>query len=129
MVRFDIGTVREHLHRLKWKDGLARDDIRRRWPGLPETIYNALPRDYVFRNEGEVMSYLEHLLRHGALDRLEDTGEPPQSYRPSVGDVTHSPREHGVGSGGDPGYTGGGSVQTGVGRSGTTYGDTEEKVR
>ncbi len=129
MERFDLGMIRESLRKLAWGGGLSRDAVRDQWHNMPEQIYNALPKDYVFRDDGEVMSYLEHLLRHGAIENLRDTGEDPQQYKPSLGEVTHQPREHGVGSGADPGYSGGGSVQTGVDRGGTTYGDTEELIK
>jgi hypothetical protein len=122
---FDLGTIREKAHSLKWRDGLDRGGIRRQWHNMPSTIYDVLPVDYVFHNEGEVMSYFEHLLRHGALQNLRDTGDDPRTYKDSSEEFLRIPSKHGVGSGADPGYTGGGSVQTGVGREGTTYGDEE----
>ncbi|MCL5265448.1 MAG: hypothetical protein M1343_09710 [Chloroflexi bacterium] len=128
-MKFDLGMIREHLRKLKWGDGLTPAQMRHQWRGMPQHVYDGLPKDYVFRNEGEVMSYLEHLLHDGFIDRLEDTGEDPKEYRISPTGATQVPRQHGVGSGAGSGYTGGGSVQTGAGREGTTYGDTEEEVR
>ncbi len=128
MGTFDLGEIRESLQKLNWGKGLTRDGIRAQWTRMSASIYDALPLDYKFRDEGEAMSYFDQLLRHGVIQNLHDTGDAPNEYKPTLGNVTNAAREPGVGSGGDPGYTGGGSVQTGVGRQGTTYGDTEERT-
>lgn len=124
-----LGDIRVRLGKLKWKNGLNRDEMRKQWRNMPLRVYDLLPVDYRFRDAGEVMSYFEHLLRHGAVDELDFTGEPPSESVPST-TVVRMPlvsRQHGVGSGGGSGYTGGGSAQTGFGRAGTTYGDAEDQ--
>jgi len=125
-VDVDLGEIRERLRPLEWGDGLSRTEIKRQWQDMPDAVYGVLPTDFVFRNEGEVMSYLAHLRRHGAVAPLPEL--EPHGYGPSPTgtSVARAPTEHGVGSGTDTGYTGGGSVQTGVGRSGTTYGHEEK---
>jgi len=123
-----LGDIRVRLGKLKWKDGLNRDEIRKQWRNMPVRVYDLLPTDYQFKDAGEVMSYFEHLLHHGVVDELDLTEEPSESITSTT--VVRMPlasKQHGVGSGGGSGYTGGGSVQTGVGRTGTTYGDSEDQ--
>lgn len=124
-----LGDVRVKLSKLKWKDGLTREDIRKQWPNIPERIFDLLPIDYRFADAGALMSYFEHLMRRGAVEEMDLGGQPPSASIPSttMANMPLSPRQHGVGSGADPGYTGGGSVQSGIGREGTTYGDVEDE--
>lgn len=60
------------------------------------------------------------------FDEVEVAAEGgPTAWGESPTGITESMPDSGsgVGSGTGPGYTGGGSVQTGVGPEGTTYGD------
>ncbi|MBI4322636.1 MAG: hypothetical protein HY675_29445 [Chloroflexi bacterium] len=122
-----LGDIRERLSKLRWKNGLNRDEMRKQWRNMPSKVYDLLPTDYRFGTGGEVMSYFEHLLHHGIVEELDLAGKPPPEsvHSTTLARMPLVPHQRGVGSGTDPGYTGGGSVDTGVGPGGTTYGDTE----
>ena len=124
-----LGDVRTKLSKLKWKNGLNREDIHKQWRNMPLRIYDLLPADYRFADAGAVMSYFEHLLQRGAIEELDLAGQPPSASVPSttMARIRMVPHQHGVGSGGGSGYTGGGSVTSGIGREGTTYGDAEDE--
>jgi hypothetical protein len=98
-------------------------------PDLPGQVVAQLPADFRFRDPGEVMSYVRHLLAHGILPGDPDLAptNPPIGYGDSpTGRTfqTHS-LDHGVGSGAGSGYTGS-DAQTGEGRDGVPYGHHEE---
>ncbi|MBI3976814.1 MAG: hypothetical protein HY331_01385 [Chloroflexi bacterium] len=128
MDRNHLDDIRERLRSLDWSKGLTRLEMHRQWPDMPPALLDALPFDYRFADPGSVMSYVEAVLRTGRIDSVP--GEPPTGYgeSPLFGMHTVFPPEHGVGSGLDSGYTGGGSAQTGSTRDGTTYGAPEENT-
>lgn len=132
----DFASLRESLSRLDWGKGLTRDGIRLRFADVPEDVYIHLPSEKRFRSADEVVRFAQRALRRSAAreedeeealeqEALEEGG--PEAWGDSpTGSTTITPDlGHGVGSGANPGYTGGGSVQTGVGREGTTYGDEQ----
>ncbi len=127
----DLQGLRDSLRDLDWGTGLTRDAIRLRWPGLPQEIYMHLPSEKRFTSPEHLVSFVDRRLAMAESEEIpegsaaEDGG--PADWGDSVtgGTFTTPDLGHGVGSGANPGYTGGGSVQTGVGREGTTYGDAE----
>lgn len=126
MNRDHLDEIRERLRALTWGDGLTRSEILQQWPDIPEALFDLLPLNYRFPNAGSVMSYLETVLRLGPIETV--AGEPPSEYgeSPLLGVHFVIPREHGVGSDLDSGYTGGGSAETGTTTDGTTYGGPQE---
>jgi hypothetical protein len=50
-----VGDVRRALAALSWGDGLTRDQIRRRYRALPQSIYLRLPASKRFRAASEVL--------------------------------------------------------------------------
>lgn len=124
----DFAALRRQLEDIEWGQGLTRDAIRKRFRGLPEEVYLHLPSEKKFRNAEELVTYAERAIQ--VADRLiippegaaEEGGPEAWGDSPLESSVEVPERNHGVGTGGDPGYTGGGSVQTGVNREGTTYG-------
>ena len=123
----NLSTIRQRLNRLIWKDGLTREEIRRQWRNIPISLYERLPLGYRFRGPGDVMSYLERLLRDQPI--IMGPVDAPHGYEVSSAarSLDILPAQHGVGSGSDSGVTGGGSAQTGTGREGVTYGGGQEE--
>ncbi len=132
----DFAALRAQLARLDWGRGLTRDGIRLRLGQLPEELYMHLPSEKRFRSADEVVLFLQHAMRWAASrepqeeealeqEALEEGGPGGWGDSPTGETVVTPDLGHGVGSGAHPGYTGGGSAQTGVGREGTTYGDEE----
>ncbi|MDA8216463.1 MAG: hypothetical protein M0Z94_02470 [Dehalococcoidales bacterium] len=125
----DFDRLRRQLAALEWGKGLTRDGIRLRYRELPEEVYLHLPSEKAFRSAEEVVVYTERALRRAQeLDMppegaAEEGGPEGWGDSPAAEIVERPDMGHGVGSGANPGYTGGGSAQTGVGREGTTYGD------
>ena len=115
------GEMRAELQQLHWGDGLTREEMLRQNPELPRDLVAQLPARFRFRNTGEVMSYFDHLRRHGVL-RTDPTLEPvtpPMDWgNAPTGRVYDTPDlSHGVGSGATTVETGS-SGQTGSERSG-----------
>ena len=125
----DFAALREGLADLDWGAGLTRDGIRLRWPALPQEVYLHLPSEKRFTSAEEVMLFVHRRLRLAEQEEIPEDGALGDGGPPAWGDsvtgetLVRPDLGHGVGSGAHPGYTGGGSVQTGVGREGTTYGD------
>ena len=112
------GELRVALHRLHWGDGLTREEMWRQNQRLPRNLLARLPAGYRFRGPAEVMSYFDHLRRHG-VEEIQPVvpplawGESPTGHTFSTGEL-----QHGIGSGATTVETGA-SGQTGVDRSGT----------
>ena len=134
-MRIDIGELRAWLGELQWGEGLTSPEVlaqaRARSlhppPGGGQVI-EQLPRDYRFRNPGEVLSYVEHLLRSGVMPGNPDLSpvQPPSGYTdsPTGRMLPSSDLNHGVGSGAGSGYTGS-DAQTGDSQEGVDYTDAE----
>jgi hypothetical protein len=130
-MKIDVGELREWLGQLQWGEGLTSPEMLAQAharshhppPGVGHVI-EQLPRDFRFRNPGEVTSFVEHLLRSGVLPGNADLSpvQPPVGYTDSpTGRVFHSGEvHHGVGSGAGSGYTGS-DAQTGDSQSGVDY--------
>lgn len=132
----DFAALRRQLDGIDWGHGLTRDGIKKRFSGLPEEVYLHLPSEKEFRSSAELVAYAERAIE--IADRMvipaegaaEDGGPEAWGDSPLETVVEVPDPYRGVGIGGDPGYTGGGSTQTGVGPEGTTYGDgTSRKNR
>jgi hypothetical protein len=128
----DPGEIRNRLAEIEdWGDGLTREEIGRRAPGLPGEILDQLPPDYRFSDVGSVMSYLRHMLAAGivpdAVREVVGSADVPRGYgeAPTGQTVVPPDTEHGVGSGADPGFTGA-SSQAGVGQEGVAYTDASD---
>ncbi len=123
------GDLRARLARLQWGSGLTPREMMNQDVELPHQLLRHLPPDYRFRDAGEVMSYVDHLLAHGVLpgDPTLAATAPPMGYTDSPTGRTFAarPMGHGVGSGAGSGYTGS-DAQTGEGREGVPYGHSEE---
>jgi hypothetical protein len=131
----DYGRLQAALDKIDWGEGLTRDGIRLRYKGLPEDIYMHLPSEKEFRSGDELIMFARQRLEVASRPEpfneneiVEEGG--PMAWGDSPTAITEPLPDagHGVGSGADPGYTGGGSAQTGVGREGTTYGDGLDEV-
>ena len=130
-MRIDIGELREWLGRLQWGEGLTSPEIigqaratsQHPPPGGGQVI-DQLPRDFRFRNPGEVISYVDHLLKSGVMPGNADLSpvQPPSGYTDSpTGRVFQTGEvSHGVGSGAGSGYTGS-DAQTGDSQQGVDY--------
>jgi len=123
------GELRARLQKLQWGSGLTVREMLAQSPDLPQSIMEHLPRDYRFRDPGEVMSYVHHLLARGLLPENIQVAPvtPPIGYGDSpIGRTfqTHS-TEYGVGSGASSGYTGS-DAQTGECRQGVPYGHNKQ---
>jgi hypothetical protein len=127
----DLRGLQDRLQEIEWGTGLTRDAIRLRWPELPEEVYMHLPSEKRFSSANNLVGFLGRRLALAESPEIPeggatDDGGPADWGESSTGATLETPDlGHGVGSGANPGYTGGGSVQTGVGREGTTYGDAE----
>jgi len=127
----DFASLREQLAQLDWERGLTRDGIRLRWKRMPRQLYLHLPSEKRFVSAEEVVLYVRRALRLAAepempdKESVADGGPDAWGDSPSGETIVSPDLGHGIGSGANPGYTGGGSVQTGIGREGTTYGDAE----
>lgn len=116
----DWHNLRSALAKLKWGNGLTRDEMMNQSPDVRSPVMALLPADFRFPDAGAVISYFEKLEREGRLE-LADT-EPPQGYtdRSTTGLTVPAHRyPPSVGGGYGSGNTGS-SAQTGVGREGTS---------
>ena len=122
------GELRVALQRLHWGSGLTREEMWRQNQTLPRDLLGQLPSGYRFRDASEVMSYFDHLRRHGVSgnDPLVEPVMPPIAWGESPTGRTYGAKDlsHGVGSGATTVRTGA-SGQTGVDRSGTGAQDEE----
>ena len=128
----DLAALLRELQGIDWGHGLTRDGIRRRHSDFPEEVYLRLPSEKEFRSAEELVGFARLQLQRAERELeippsgAEEDGGPSDWGDSPIETTVKTPKtSHGVGSGVDPGYTGGGSVQTGVGREGTTYGSDE----
>ncbi|MHB1134476.1 MAG: hypothetical protein ACYC4L_19055 [Chloroflexota bacterium] len=130
----DFDEMRTQLADVDWGTGLTRDAIRLRWPDLPREVYMHLPSEKEFTSTEELLDFTSQRLREAQVEEMPTDGAaadggPSAWGESSTGALLVEPdRSHGVGSGSDPGYTGGGSVDTGSGRAGTSYGNGADET-
>lgn len=116
----DWHGLREALNRLKWGEGLTRDEMMNQSPDLRVPLMLLLPPAFRFPDAGSVLSYFEKLDREGRIV-LADL-PPPGGYptdSPTGATVPGHRYPPSVGGGYGSGSTGS-SAQTGVGREGTS---------
>lgn len=55
MDRTGLLNLERELEHMDWSHGITRDDVRRRMPHFPETVYLALPASKRFSSAGEML--------------------------------------------------------------------------
>lgn len=115
--------LRPALARLQWGTGLTRAAMMNQSAELRTPVMELLPSDFIFPDDGAVISYFEMLEGEGHLELA--VTEPPQGYtdRSTTG-LTVSGHEYqpSVGGGYGSGNTGS-SAQTGANRRGILHPD------
>ncbi len=81
------------LDRIDFGDGLTRDEIRERAPGLPDSVYLYLPAAKRFRSADEVLRNTGA----NALARAEGEGEPPDLDMPTEEEIEEEGGPEGFG--------------------------------